>query len=161
MQSLLPALQALSQIICSTTCSSLLALCRWVLVCCAQSRGWATGWANPSAAAAARQFAFLHSQTESRGETNVLGNKAVLAFINSGSEFHKWEQTSWPACLCHMVLSWRWTLLWETYSLNQWEPGEWEKTSLHLSEEKGWGLGRGHQRYKKYQLQRKLVSSTS
>lgn len=72
---------------------------------------------------------------------------------------HKWKQTSWPAWLCHMVLSRGWTLLWETDSLNQWEPGEWEKTSLHLSAEKGWGLGRGHQRNRKVPASKKITHS--
>lgn len=58
-------------------------------------------------------------------------------------------------------LSWWWTSLWETYSLNQWEPGEWEKTSLHLSEEKGGGLGRrrSHQRNRKVPASKKITHS--
>lgn len=58
-------------------------------------------------------------------------------------------------------LSWWWTSLWETNSLNQWEPGEWEKTSLHLSEEKGRGLGRGrgHQRNRKVPDSKKITHS--
>lgn len=126
-----------------------------------KSRGWATAWANPRAAAAARQGSCFSIHTQrATGETNVLGNKAVLRFINADSGFHKWKQTSWPVCLCHMALSWWWTLLWETYSPSQWEPGEWERTSLHLSEEKGWGLGRGHQRNRKVPASKKITHSS-
>lgn len=70
-----------------------------------RGKGWATGWANPTAAAAAaaaRQdshFSFHREQAISK--TNVLGNQTVLGFINPGSQFHKWKQILASLALPH------------------------------------------------------------